>query len=74
MVGIHLSRGRRVRLETPGGGGWGDPLVRDPAAVARDVTLGYVTADAARDLYRVAVDAHGALDTVATARLRGTGA
>jgi N-methylhydantoinase B len=41
MVGIRLSRGQRVRLETPGGGGWGDPARRAPEAIARDIRLGY---------------------------------
>lgn len=43
MVGIKLKRGQRVRLETPGGGGYGDPAKRDPVAIIRDQTLGYVT-------------------------------
>ncbi len=44
--------GQRVRLETPGGGGFGDPPTeRDPARVARDVRLGYVSASQARELY-----------------------
>ncbi|MCC7281188.1 MAG: hydantoinase B/oxoprolinase family protein, partial [Acetobacteraceae bacterium] len=42
MVGIRLSRGQRVRLETPGGGGWGDPAQRSPELRARDLALGYV--------------------------------
>jgi N-methylhydantoinase B len=42
MVGIRLSRGQRLRLETPGGGGWGEARDRAPEAVARDVRLGYV--------------------------------
>ncbi len=41
MTGIRLTRGQRVRLETPGGGGWGDPSRRDPARAARDRRLGY---------------------------------
>jgi N-methylhydantoinase B len=44
VTGIALQAGRRVRLETPGGGGWGAACARDPAAVARDLALGYVTA------------------------------
>jgi N-methylhydantoinase B len=40
---VPLQRGDRVRLETSGGGGFGDPATRDPAARARDVALGYVT-------------------------------
>ena len=42
VVGVKLVRGQRVRLETPGGGGWGDAAARAPEAVARDVRLGYV--------------------------------
>lgn len=41
MVGIRLKRGERLRLATPGGGGYGDPAGRDPAAIAQDRALGY---------------------------------
>ena len=34
-----------------GGGGWGDPAERDPAAIAEDVADGKVTAEAAREDY-----------------------
>ena len=51
MVGIRLARRERVRLETPGGGGYGAPAERDPARVARDVALGYVSAEAADEDY-----------------------
>lgn len=47
MVGIKLERGRRLRLETPGGGGYGKVGERDPAAVERDVKLGYVSPEGA---------------------------
>ncbi len=43
VTGVKLSQGGRVRLETPGGGGFGDPARRDPAARKRDERLGYVT-------------------------------
>ena len=43
-----VPRGERLILELPGGGGHGDPAERDPAAVARDVAEGYVTAETAR--------------------------
>jgi N-methylhydantoinase B len=46
-----LAKGERVRLETPGGGGYGPPAERDRAAVAEDVRLGYVTPEAARESY-----------------------
>ena len=46
---IVLVPGDRVRVRTPGGGGYGDPLMRDRAAVAEDVRLGrYSAAEAAR--------------------------
>ncbi len=48
MVGVRLNRGERIRLETPGGGGFGPPNERDPEAAARDVALGYVTTEAGR--------------------------
>jgi N-methylhydantoinase B len=35
--------GELLRIETTGGGGWGDPLERDPAMVALDVLQGKVT-------------------------------
>ncbi len=43
MVGLKLKRGERLRLETPGGGGYGDPADRPQQAIERDRTLGYVT-------------------------------
>ena len=43
VTGVKLQRGQRLRLETPGGGGWGDPSKRDPAARARDMEQGLIT-------------------------------
>src|SRR5207248_10680291 len=43
MVGIRLELGQRVRIESPGGGGYGPPEKRAPEAIARDLRLGYVT-------------------------------
>lgn len=51
MVGIPLKQGQRVRLETPGGGGYGPADARDPAAVARDVAQGHVSEQAADAAY-----------------------
>jgi N-methylhydantoinase B len=53
---IPLKAGDRVRVRTPGGGGYGDPRQRDPELVRRDVRLGYYTAEQARDLFGVAAD------------------
>jgi N-methylhydantoinase B len=55
VVGVELRRGRRLRIESPGGGGWGDARKRDPARVARDVRLGYVSRVAALTEYGVDV-------------------
>ena len=52
VTDVKIRRGQKVRLETPGGGGFGDPRERDPERVARDVRLGYVTAEAARRDYK----------------------
>ena len=41
---LSLRRGDIIRLETSGGGGYGDPRARDTADSARDAALGYVTA------------------------------
>jgi N-methylhydantoinase B len=46
MLGIRLKKGDQVKLETPGGGGWGDVRQRDAQALARDEALGYVTPQA----------------------------
>ena len=62
--------GDRVVIEMPGGGGLGDPLTRDAAAVAADIRAGLVSPGAARAAYGVALDAAGAVDAEATARLR----
>jgi N-methylhydantoinase B len=43
-------------LETPGGGGLGNPLERDPQRILHDVRNGYVSQKKARDIYRVAID------------------
>ncbi|HEU5159796.1 MAG TPA: hydantoinase B/oxoprolinase family protein [Streptosporangiaceae bacterium] len=45
--------GEVIRIRTTGGGGWGDPLDRDPAAVADDVRDGKVSVAGARDDYGV---------------------
>jgi len=50
---IPLKAGDRVRVATPGGGGYGDPRRRDPELVRRDVALGYYTAAQAAELFGV---------------------
>lgn len=70
MVGIKLTKGQRLQLETPGGGGYGPAMVRDPAAVAEDVRLGYISRESAREDYGCVLDQAGAPDLPATEALR----
>ena len=72
-------RGSVLRWITNGGGGWGDPLDRDPEAVLRDVRDEYVTIEGARADYGVVVDGDPAtdpeglrIDAEATAECRRT--
>ena len=53
ITGVHLERGGRIRIASPGGGGYGDPADRDVAALARDLRLGYVTPAHVRDTYGI---------------------
>jgi N-methylhydantoinase B len=59
-----------IRLELPGGGGFGDPATRDADQVALDVADGLITAETARSDYGVALGADGRVDSAATAKLR----
>jgi N-methylhydantoinase B len=46
---FEMKAGEGFYLDKAGGAGWGDPAARDPAAIARDVEEGYVSATAARE-------------------------
>jgi N-methylhydantoinase B len=70
VTDVKIRRGQKVRLETPGGGGFGNPATRDVARVARDTRLGYVSREAALREYKVVLRADGSLDAEATARAR----
>ena len=62
-----LHSGQRVTLKLPGGGGYGDPLSRDPLRVLDDVRQGYVTVAAAEKDYGVVIDAENMIiDAAAT--------
>lgn len=70
VTGHPIRKDDVVVIRSSGGGGYGDPLQRDPARVLRDVTEGYVSAERARDGYGVVLDAAGGVDAAATAALR----
>ena len=66
-----LFRGDVIRHEWAGGGGWGDPLERDPERVLRDVRNEYVSRESARDDYGVVINtASWTVDAAATAARR----
>ncbi len=62
MVGIRIRRGQRLRLETPGGGGYGPVDERSRESVARDLRLGYVTPEGAQRDYGVVVAGDGSIE------------
>ena len=70
VSGFPLRREDVVREESAGGGGYGDPLERDPDLVAMDVRLGYFTADQADRRYGVVLNADDSVDEPATGRRR----
>ncbi len=67
---IELAPGDLVRVSTPGGGGYGNPLKRDPQKVASDVLRGYYSREQAELLFGVALQADGAPDPDRTTSLR----
>jgi N-methylhydantoinase B len=67
---LAVGPGDRLVYITAGSGGWGDPLDRDPALVARDVGYDLVSADKARSDYGVVLDDGGKVDAAATEALR----
>ena len=63
----HWKRGDLVRIYTAGGGGWGDPLEREPERVLDDVKDGFVSVQSALDNYGVVMDPAGtAVDAAGT--------
>jgi N-methylhydantoinase B len=65
-----METGDAVILQSAGGGGYGDPLLRDPERVAEDVREDYVSRGVARRMHGVVLDDVGALDIAATEALR----
>jgi N-methylhydantoinase B len=70
LTHLVLARGDVFVATSGGGGGVGDPLLRDPRLVAEDVVAGYVTANHARELYGVVVGEDGGVDEDATTARR----
>ena len=72
---VKVAAGDRLIFRTAGGGGWGNPLDRDPEQVQKDIRRGLVSTAVARDRYGVVVTGNPAaceVDPRATRDLRDT--
>ena len=65
-----IRAGDLIVMQSAGGGGYGDPLERDPERVRHDVALGYVSREQARDRYGVVLRDDAGIDANGTATLR----
>ena len=63
-----IDAGTRLHIESPGGGGIGEPLRRSRDAVARDLVHGLISAEAARDIYGFDPDDPGSRTPIAAVR------
>ncbi len=70
IAGLRLKKDDIVVWELAGGGGYGEPMLRDPERVRLDVLRGYVSREAARKDYGVVLRDDNSLDADATAKLR----
>ncbi len=70
--GIELEAGDAITVETPGGGGFGDPFARDPALIEQDIRRGYYTPADAAERFGVVL-AEDRVDVVGSALLRRNG-
>jgi N-methylhydantoinase B len=70
MFSTTIEAGEVYHHRTAGGGGWGDPLGRDPESVAYDVANEKVSAAAARERYGVVIGEDGLVDPEATRAVR----
>jgi N-methylhydantoinase B len=70
VTGYAITAGDVMVLQSAGGGGFGDPLARDPERVRHDVRGGYVSAERARQGYGVVLTPSGEVDGAATATER----
>ena len=67
----HVAPGDLLYVNWQSGGGYGDPLLREPDLVAHDLAEGKISAAGARDSYGVVIE-DGVVDTAATESLRGS--
>jgi len=69
---LHVRRGDRIHTQWCGGGGYGDPMEREPALVLADVIEQKISPERARSVYGVVIDvASRRINSAATTTLRG---
>jgi N-methylhydantoinase B len=70
-ITTQIKQGDRFVTITPGGGGWGDPLERDPEKVRHDVQEGLISIEGAADKYGVIIDPESlSVNAIITKQLR----
>jgi len=69
LDGLEVAEGDLLHFITWGGGGWGDPLERDPALLSLELRQGLITVEGARR-FGVVLDQDGVVDDAATQSLR----
>jgi N-methylhydantoinase A/oxoprolinase/acetone carboxylase beta subunit/N-methylhydantoinase B/oxoprolinase/acetone carboxylase alpha subunit len=70
QTGLQIDPGTSVSFRTAGGGGWGNPLERDPQRIADDVIDGYISRESAQAFYGVDVDVDGSFNPETTEQRR----
>jgi N-methylhydantoinase B len=70
VAALQLGKGDLIRLKTGGGGGYGNPLDRDPKRVLEDVIDGYITVEQAERDYGVVITPDMKIDETKTKLLR----
>ena len=68
--GLQIKKGTVLTTYTGGGGGFEEPLERDPEDVLKDVKNRYVTIEKAKENYKVSITTDLEIDEKATAKLR----
>ncbi len=70
VAGQEVRRGDVLVMESAGGGGWGDPLDREPERVMADFEDGVITRNAVEQVYGIVLDHSGGVDAAATVARR----
>jgi N-methylhydantoinase B len=70
VTNYKINAGDTLQIKTPSGGGYGDPLNRDPEVVLQDVLDELISVETAKDIYGVVLDNELKIDVSATSALR----